>query len=215
MRVMKPRSVSLIDLALVIAAVIVLVFMLVLSVDGLLNSVLDHISTFTRTADDPCGPVVYDTDPNAPETAFPNELDPEETAFYLGPEPLPGVYGATDHPRSPQWRGVRDKFARAHPDCAFYKCSELTTKRQIHHLEPFHINPSRELDVTNLVSVCPKHHLYVCHNGNFQDYVEARLLKIMLSRGEFPVKGKELYLAHEAKRGVGGGRSSSKTIQAP
>lgn len=74
-------------------------------------------------------------------------------------------------PRSPKWRAVRRRWLKDHPTCA--ACGRRLF-RQVHHKVPVHIDPSRELDPTNLITLCeiPKvnHHLNVGHLGDWTRY---------------------------------------------
>ena len=73
--------------------------------------------------------------------------------------------------RSPKWDGVRSAYLMAHPLCAVCCGKE---KLQVHHKQPFHFNPTLELDLTNLITLCeaPGHncHLVIGHAGNFKGY---------------------------------------------
>lgn len=70
--------------------------------------------------------------------------------------------------RSPQWREVEKKFLASYPRCA--ACAGGSTL-QVHHVTPFHTDPSKELDPTNLISLCMgpfECHLRIGHGGNFK-----------------------------------------------
>lgn len=73
--------------------------------------------------------------------------------------------------RSPEWAKVRKAFVKAHPVCEICGTSK---DLQVHHVKPFHVDPSLELDPNNLVTVCTSKywgfncHLKVAHGGNFQ-----------------------------------------------
>ena len=73
--------------------------------------------------------------------------------------------------RSPQWRKVRREFLKKHPHCA--SCGG-TTKLEVHHIVPFHVDPSLELSFDNLMTLCRRKkygihcHLYVGHRGNYR-----------------------------------------------
>lgn len=81
--------------------------------------------------------------------------------------------------RSPRWRQVRDDFIAKNP-----KCAVCGSKKNVvaHHKLPFHIFPERELDPTNLVTLCENTvncHLTFGHLGSFLKYnkdVEADIL---------------------------------------
>lgn len=68
--------------------------------------------------------------------------------------------------RSPQWRTVRDRYADAHPLCAF--CGSAAV--DVHHIQPFHLFPTRELDPDNLISLCRVHHFIYGHGGDWKGY---------------------------------------------
>lgn len=139
------------------------------------------------------------------------EVDPDERVGYEGePDGQPNVF-ASSVPRSPKWRTVRDRYAAEHPKCEFKNCRECN-ELFVHHKEPFHLNPARELDPSNLVTVCAKHHLYVCHDGNFRDEVPAQELERLLTVGEWPSRGRELYLLREAKEAKKKGTASKTQL---
>ena len=62
--------------------------------------------------------------------------------------------------RSPKWSAVRRAFVRANPHCA--ACG-TTKELEVHHIIPFHIDASRELDIENLMTLCQDCHLYIGH----------------------------------------------------
>jgi hypothetical protein len=67
--------------------------------------------------------------------------------------------------RSPKWKKIREEFLKEHNKCA--GCG--TTKNlEVHHIEPVHINPDKELDIDNLITLCDKY----CHFaiGHLMDY---------------------------------------------
>lgn len=73
--------------------------------------------------------------------------------------------------RSPQWSDVRKAFIKQNPSCAV--CGG-TRKVEVHHMVPFHMDPSRELDPTNLISLCERKkygitcHQFFGHLGNYK-----------------------------------------------
>ena len=69
--------------------------------------------------------------------------------------------------RSSQWRKVRKAFVRANPCCAV--CNKHKSV-QVHHKQPFHIHPELELEPTNLITLCSKHHLIFGHLGYWRSY---------------------------------------------
>jgi hypothetical protein len=69
---------------------------------------------------------------------------------------IAGMAVAAD--RSGRWPAVRDTYLEAHPACEACGCKDEALN--VHHVEPFEFAPERELDPTNLITLCNKHH---CH----------------------------------------------------
>ena len=67
----------------------------------------------------------------------------------IGIRPDPGLVGS--QPRSPRWPTVRAAHLRAHPTCAACGARD---ELEVHHVVPYHVDPSRELDPTNLLTLC-------------------------------------------------------------
>lgn len=67
--------------------------------------------------------------------------------------------------RSPKWSSVRKQHLDTQPNCA--ACGR-DKKLEVHHIEPVHLNPERELDPSNLITLCdnPCHILF----GHLMDY---------------------------------------------
>jgi 5-methylcytosine-specific restriction protein A len=67
--------------------------------------------------------------------------------------------------RSSSWAKVRSQHLSRNPCCA--ACGR-SIKVDVHHIEPVHLNPSRELDFNNLITLCsnPCHFVF----GHFMDY---------------------------------------------
>ena len=62
--------------------------------------------------------------------------------------------------RSSKWPAVRDAYLRQHPACeACGSRSDLN----VHHVIPFHVDEEKELDPTNLITLCRTHHLTIGH----------------------------------------------------
>jgi hypothetical protein len=53
--------------------------------------------------------------------------------------------------RSPQWGGVRKKFLKTHGTCV--ACGSKK-HLEVHHIVPFHVDPSKELQPTNFITLC-------------------------------------------------------------
>ena len=58
--------------------------------------------------------------------------------------------------RSSNWRTVRAEHIKKHPKCA--ACGRKDGL-EVHHIVPYHVDPSRELDPENLITLCGKY----CH----------------------------------------------------
>ena len=67
--------------------------------------------------------------------------------------------------RSPKWSSIRKQHIKENPSCA--ACGR-NKKLEVHHIEPVHKNPDRELDPSNLITLCdsPCHLLF----GHLMDY---------------------------------------------
>ena len=67
--------------------------------------------------------------------------------------------------RSYKWPNLREQHLKKQPFCM--ACGS-TANLQVHHIEPVHVNPDRELDPNNLITLCGKN----CHFifGHLMDY---------------------------------------------
>lgn len=67
--------------------------------------------------------------------------------------------------RSPKWSSIRNEHIKKYPKCAACGAKK---NLEVHHIIPVHLDPSRELDITNLITLCSKR----CHLvfGHFMDY---------------------------------------------
>lgn len=67
--------------------------------------------------------------------------------------------------RSSDWPKVRKQHLKKNPCCC--ACGRKISL-DVHHIEPVHINPEKELDPDNLVTLCssPCHLVF----GHFMDY---------------------------------------------
>lgn len=85
------------------------------------------------------------------------------------------VQGKTtvEKPRSSRWPAVRKAWLALHPVCAV--CGGVK-KVEVHHKEPFHLFPEKELDPKNFITLCESKgngvncHLFFGHLGNFKQY---------------------------------------------
>ncbi len=72
--------------------------------------------------------------------------------------------------RSDKWPTVEKHFREAHSTCA--ACGGKD-RLNVHHCMPFHLDPSKELDTTNLITLCmgeKECHLHIGHGGSFKQY---------------------------------------------
>lgn len=67
--------------------------------------------------------------------------------------------------RSPLWTNIRKQHLEKNPCCA--ACGR-SKKVEVHHIEPVHINPQKELELDNLITLCDD----TCHIvfGHLMDY---------------------------------------------
>lgn len=67
--------------------------------------------------------------------------------------------------RSPKWSETRKKHLEKEPCCM--ACGSCK-KPEVHHIVPVHLDPSKELDPDNLITLCDKY----CHFifGHFMNY---------------------------------------------
>ncbi len=73
--------------------------------------------------------------------------------------------------RSPQWPEVRKHWLADHGFCR--GCGGILNL-EVHHKEPFHDDPARELDPTNYITLCEKLgtecHLHIGHLDNWKNF---------------------------------------------
>jgi hypothetical protein len=78
---------------------------------------------------------------------------------------------AVSSKRSDKWPKVRKDFLSKNPTCAACGGSDHL---DVHHQRPFHLDPSLELDETNLITLCmgkDKHcHLLLGHGDDFKAF---------------------------------------------
>ena len=91
----------------------------------------------------------------------------------------PCVYShaAGEVARSPHWPKVRAEHLVKEPACVACGVSGRGTSIEVHHIIPFHVDRAKELDPTNLITLCVKGgrlacscHLTFGHLGNFHRY---------------------------------------------
>lgn len=72
--------------------------------------------------------------------------------------------------RSKKWPEVRNAHLKKHPTCA--ACGRKK-KLEVHHVVPFQVDPSLELEESNLITLCShatECHLSIGHLGSFHSY---------------------------------------------
>lgn len=67
--------------------------------------------------------------------------------------------------RSPKWPKLRKQHLKKQPSC---QACGSDKKPEVHHIVPVHLDPSKELDPENLITLCDKY----CHFifGHLMDY---------------------------------------------
>ena len=71
--------------------------------------------------------------------------------------------------RSGEWPTVRKHFLEKNPTCAACGGKKLLN---VHHKEPFHLDPKLELDETNLITLCIRNlcHVEIGHGDDYKAY---------------------------------------------
>jgi hypothetical protein len=71
--------------------------------------------------------------------------------------------------RSPEWKKVRRTHLASFPECAACGGKRLL---QVHHIEPFHLDPELELDSRNLITLCMGQlcHIELGHGDDFKAF---------------------------------------------
>lgn len=72
--------------------------------------------------------------------------------------------------RSGSWRRIRKEHLKRQPRC---QCCEGKKKLEVHHIVPFHVDPSLELVASNLMTLCEaKRYGLTCHQlmGHLGNY---------------------------------------------
>lgn len=77
-------------------------------------------------------------------------------------------YNIRSSSRSPKWKYVRKEHLKKQPNCMVCGSS---IKPEVHHIIPVHIDPSKELDSANLITLCDKYcHFIFGHLMNWWSY---------------------------------------------
>ena len=70
--------------------------------------------------------------------------------------------------RSSAWDTTRTKFKKLNPLCEV--CGNKNP--EIHHVVPYNVDPSKENDFSNLISLCRDHHFFVAHLMSWRSWNE-------------------------------------------
>ena len=104
--------------------------------------------------------------------------------------------------RSSQWPKVRAAHLVKEPACVACGVSGNGTSLEVHHVIPFNVDRSKELDPANLITLCVKGgrlacncHLTFGHVGSFQRYNpdvrrDAERMRAALKNAEIRAKAK-------------------------
>lgn len=71
--------------------------------------------------------------------------------------------------RSPKWKTVRKNHLKTHNKC---ESCEVKKNLEVHHVVPVHVDPTRELDPSNFMTLCESCHLLFGHLMNWKSYNE-------------------------------------------
>lgn len=72
--------------------------------------------------------------------------------------------------RSSKWPTIEKHFRQSHPAC---EACGSAKQLNVHHCMPFHLDPTKELDPNNLITLCMSNkecHLHIGHGGSFKQY---------------------------------------------
>lgn len=78
------------------------------------------------------------------------------------------IFNFTFLSRSSKWPKLRKEFLKAYPTCA--ACGS-NKDLEVHHIVPVSIDPSKELQYSNLITLCSKPcHFLFGHLNNYKSY---------------------------------------------
>jgi 5-methylcytosine-specific restriction endonuclease McrA len=69
--------------------------------------------------------------------------------------------------RAKGWPALRAAHLKRFPACA---ATGSTADLEVHHVVPVHVDPERELDPGNLITLTRALHFHLAHGGNWRDY---------------------------------------------
>lgn len=96
--------------------------------------------------------------PDLPSSMADEAVDSSDLVDVQAGEPITGAK------RSSKWKAVRAKHIKAHPVC---EACGTRDDLDVHHIRPFHIAPELELDPSNLITLCRRHHFEIGHLGDW------------------------------------------------
>lgn len=76
-------------------------------------------------------------------------------------------FSKNESSRSPKWPWFRTKWVEKNPFCC--GCGTLNNI-QVHHIVPFNVDKSKELDINNVMSLCKTCHFVFGHLNNYNYY---------------------------------------------
>lgn len=78
------------------------------------------------------------------------------------------AFGAT---RSSKWGEVQKRHLKNEPLCVVCKTKgKILNPLNVHHVKPFHLDSSLELDDKNLITLCRNHHFLFGHFLNWKSF---------------------------------------------
>ena len=69
--------------------------------------------------------------------------------------------------RNPDWSKIRNIYLQKNPYCEI--CGSKK-KLEIHHIAPVHIDKTKELVFSNLITACREHHYFICHLNSWKSW---------------------------------------------
>lgn len=73
-------------------------------------------------------------------------------------------------PRSSAWIKVEHEHLVKEPGCRACPIGHKGVDVQVHHIVPFHIDPSKELDPKNVITLCRRHHFMFGHCEDYKSW---------------------------------------------
>lgn len=66
--------------------------------------------------------------------------------------------------RNPSWVSIRNEFIKVYSVCAV---CDGKRRLEVHHITPIHKDKEKELDWSNLITLCRPHHFWFGHLGSW------------------------------------------------